>query len=370
MTEHAHGGASLDPVRQRMAAELASASQDVVACARSLLGGRERIALYETNDFVAVRHAPARGATDGTDDSEHLRQLIAAIAASAPEVLMSYVDWARAVLTARNQPIANLCVQLSCLRDAVEQLVPSATEVTSALIDRALERLLSQYVEPEPACARESPAGRYLACLLACDRRAAVQLVDTLIAGDLSVREVYLTVVQPAQHELGRLWQLDRLTVAQEHAATAVSQLVIARLYATWMKPLPRDAPRAVVACVEGELHELGARMVADFLEMDGWDVSYLGASTPAAGVVRFVREQRSELLAVSASLGSHLRRVAELVRTLRAQADLAHVKVLVGGHPFYTAAALWTRLGADGFGTDAEDAVRVARSLRSDTGP
>ncbi|HEY5309978.1 MAG TPA: cobalamin B12-binding domain-containing protein, partial [Casimicrobiaceae bacterium] len=52
---------------------------------------------------------------------------------------------------------------------------------------------------------------------------------------------------------------------------------------------------------VSGDLHELGARMVADFFEMEGWDSYYTGANTPTGGVVQAIVERRPDVLAISA---------------------------------------------------------------------
>ena len=65
--------------------------------------------------------------------------------------------------------------------------------------------------------------------------------------------------------EVGRLWQMNRLSVAQEHYVTAATQLIMSQLYPLVFRTARRDR-RIVAACVGGELHELGVRMVADRL--------------------------------------------------------------------------------------------------------
>src|ERR671914_181512 len=87
-----------------------------------------------------------------------------------------------------------------------------------------------------------------------------------------------------------RSWPGNRLTVAHEHVATAISQLVMALAYSALPRG-PSNGRRALVACVDDELHDLGARMAADFFEMGGFDVRYLGANLPADGLVGMVRE-------------------------------------------------------------------------------
>lgn len=209
-----------------------------------------------------------------------------------------------------------------------------------------------------------SLAARYLSCLLAADRAAATRLIDDALARGVSVRELYLEVIQPTQYEVGRLWELDRLSIADEHFCTGVSQLVIARLYPSWLKAPAPGAPRAVVTCVDCELHELGARMVADFLEMDGWDSLYLGASSPPRALVTLLRERRPELLAISSTMTAHLGAVARLIEAVRALPAAMQPKILVGGYAFRQQESAFGDLGADGYGHDAEEAVRVARAL------
>jgi len=214
-----------------------------------------------------------------------------------------------------------------------------------------------------------SLAARYLDCLLAGERTEAARLIDDAVASGVSVRDVYLTIIQPTQYEVGRLWELDRLSVAEEHFCTGVSQLVIARLYPRWLKAPVPGAPRAVITSVDCELHELGGRMVADFLEMDGWDTLYLGASFSPPAVAALLRERRTELLAISVTMTAHLGAAERLVEAVRGLPNSTQPKIIVGGYAFKRSEKTWRRLGADGYGHDADDAVRIARTVASAAG-
>jgi len=174
---------------------------------------------------------------------------------------------------------------------------------------------------------------RYVAAQLAGDRREALRVVDDGLGAGISATALQLRVVQPAQYEIGRLWQENRITVAQEHLATAISQLVLAHLY----RHLPRDpknGKRVLLACVEGELHDMGARVAADHLEMSGYEVHYLGANVPTDDLVAMVREHPPDLLALSASMPSHLPAIEEAVtRVCRATGN--GVPIALGGRAF-----------------------------------
>jgi methanogenic corrinoid protein MtbC1 len=204
---------------------------------------------------------------------------------------------------------------------------------------------------------------RYVAAQVAGDRRAALRVVvDEGLGRGIPVPRLYLDLLQAAQYRIGELWQANRISVAQEHLATAISEVAVAELY----RALPIQPPngrRALVACVGGELHDLGTRMTADFFEMAGFEVRYLGANVPTDSLVGMVRENPPDLLVLSVTMSFHLDTLREAVcRTRAAAGDRLHVAV--GGQAFSWAPALAGQLGADVFGRDAAESVALAREL------
>jgi methanogenic corrinoid protein MtbC1 len=177
---------------------------------------------------------------------------------------------------------------------------------------------------------------RYLAALLASDRSAALRLMlDQGLGQGLAVPDLY-HVVEAAQHRIGVLWQENRISVAQEHVATATSQLVLAHLYPA----LPRAWPNGklvLVACVEGEQHDMGARVAAEFVEMAGFDVRVLGASVPRDTLVATVRQSPPDLLVLSATMTFHVPQLRDTVLQSR-EAGGDRVRLAIGGH-----ALTWT---------------------------
>lgn len=207
---------------------------------------------------------------------------------------------------------------------------------------------------------------RYTEALLDADRDAATHLVLAAVEAGAPIREVYLEVFQASQIEIGRLWQTNRVSVAQEHFCTAVTQMVMSRLYDRIFSS-ERVGRRLVATCVPGELHELGVRIVSDFFEMEGWDTDYLGAGKPIPSVVSAVADRKADVLAISASLASNARQVADLIEAVRACDACRGVLVLAGGRPFNAAPDLWKRMGADGGAADAPGAVDfVKQRLRA----
>lgn len=200
----------------------------------------------------------------------------------------------------------------------------------------------------------------YLRAQLAGDSREAVRLIDEGLASGVSVRDLHLGVIEPAQREIGRLWQENAIGVAEEHLATSISQLVLARIY----RHLPRAGGNghvAIVACIEGEHHELGARMGADFLEMAGFDVRFLGANVPRESLVALVQTLRPAVVGLSIAMTFNVPALEATVAELRAAVEPAPL-ILVGGAVVEMVPELTERLDVCAFGGNAEAIVARCR--------
>lgn len=200
-------------------------------------------------------------------------------------------------------------------------------------------------------------AARYLAALLSGDRVAAIVLVREALAEGMSLCDLYQSVLQPAMYEIGRLWQIGQLDVASEHLATAITRGVI-EVSSSSMKPLLSGPPAVIATCVGSELHEIGLRMVADCLELSGWNTLFLGANMPLDAIVALAVQHRARVVAASITMGSHARFVRDLVSALRQSVIGSSVKILVGGQPFNRIPELWRQIGADGTAVDARAAA------------
>jgi methanogenic corrinoid protein MtbC1 len=217
-------------------------------------------------------------------------------------------------------------------------------------------KLLSSLRGPTLAVLRD----RYVFALVAGARREALDIVvENALGDDVPVSSLYLEVVQPAQYELGRLWRAKRITAAQEHLGTEISRSALAHLQAH-LPCGPSNGKRVVVACVEGELHDLGAQMVADFLEMAGFDVTFLGANVPADSLAEFLRDRPPHLLALSATVSTSLPALRRTIAAVRSITG-TRVPIAAGGRVLMRTPGLGRRLGLDLHARDARDMSTLA---------
>ena len=203
----------------------------------------------------------------------------------------------------------------------------------------------------------------FMAALLATDRPTATRLILDAVDSGVPIKDIYNQVLMPSQNELGQLWQTNQISVGQEHYCTAATQLIMSQLYPRIFST-HKNGLRIVVACVGGELHEVGARMVADIFELEGWDSVFLGASTPSESIIEMVTRCNADVLGISATLHSHLPLVSEVVDAVRSMSNLDSVKILLGGRSFNIAPTMWQTFKADGYAKDANEAVMVAAKL------
>lgn len=200
---------------------------------------------------------------------------------------------------------------------------------------------------------------RYLAAQLGGNRREALRLVvEDGLGGGLGVLEMH-AVVQAAQREIGRLWQLDRISIAQEHMATAISHVVLSHVY-QYATPHAPNGRKVLVACVEGELHDFPARLVADALDLAGFEVRYLGASVPTDSLLRMLDQERPDLLALSVTMTFNVMSLRVAVQRVREHTG-GSLPIAVGGNACAWARGLATEVGADITGFDAPELVAAA---------
>jgi methanogenic corrinoid protein MtbC1 len=198
--------------------------------------------------------------------------------------------------------------------------------------------------------------------LLDGDEYAAATTVFAVVDAGVEPEEVLLDVIAPVQHKVGTEWAANRITVAQEHAATAINDRVIAALA---HHPASRRTPSAghvTVACVDGEWHALPARLLAEILRLRGWRVDFLGAQVPTPHLIAHLHQHGPDAVAISCSIPTRLPTAHAAITACQA----AGVAVMAGGAAFGRDGRFARQLGADAWAVDARGAAdRLSQGFR-----
>jgi MerR family transcriptional regulator, light-induced transcriptional regulator len=195
---------------------------------------------------------------------------------------------------------------------------------------------------------------------------AARARLSAMREAGMDLRDLYLRVFTPALREVGRRWAAGLLTVGDEHTFSEATQRLMAH-FAPGPDTHANGRARCLVLAASGESHVIGARMVADFLSLAGFDVRFAGGNLSIGHALELLRSSAPAIVAVSVTIPEHLNAAQDLVRAIRADKGLARIRILAGGQALDAHGATAVKIGADAFGADADAAVKAALTLAGD---
>ena len=172
----------------------------------------------------------------------------------------------------------------------------------------------------------------YFSYLIKGEKNRCKQIVEELSLKNTAVERIYTDLFQRSLYQVGEYWELNRISVATEHMATAITENMMIQLQPR-LFTTERTGKKAVVACVANEYHQVGAKMIADVFEMNGWDGYFIGANTPTEELIRFLETQQPDMIGLSLSLYFNLQELKTALEQIRNK--FPDTPVVVGGQAF-----------------------------------
>jgi methanogenic corrinoid protein MtbC1 len=322
--------------------------------------------LLDRHPELAKRYQPDGFSSWKSQLRQWLLDLSAAVEAGEPALFEARMLWTRKAFIARQASVEDLQAALAALRDILRERMPGdAAETAVPAVDRALEAVAGpagRAGDLDP----DEPAGRsalsYLETILEGKPREAIEQLLGVVDGGTSVKDVYLQVLMPAQREAGRMWHAGELSIAEEHVVTSTTQRAMTLLCERARSP-SRKAKTALLACVEGNAHDIGIRAISDFFEMAGWRTISLGPDVPNDEIARSVQFFDADVVVLAATLDTHLKAVQRAIERIRALED-RDVTIIVGGPAFEAVPDFWRKVGADGYSARIEDVEPLGSRL------
>jgi MerR family transcriptional regulator, light-induced transcriptional regulator len=280
--------------------------------------------------------------------------------------MVDYLCWLGSVLAARTIPADHIVRSLDLLGEFFAEHMDAADAGgVTAVMQAATTQFMNVAAQGQQVAAPGPPnpwpeASSFEAALLAGSQLEALAVVNRCIENGRSLIDVELHVVQPSLYRIGEEWQANRVSVAKEHMATAIAVSVMTM---GLLQSLPSEAidRRVLLACVAGNNHCVGLRMVADAFQLSGWDVQYLGADVPTASIIRQAEEWKAHLVGVSVAFAQQVPVAKEIVAQLAERFGSSRPAVIIGGLAINHFSRLADVVGADAFGADASAAVAAA---------
>lgn len=325
-------------------------------------------AILKTPD-AAQFMGPCSVNTISDNHHNHARFMGTIFTLGLPRLLARIMPWAYRVYSSRGVKYDYFPAELKAWRTAVKNhLDPSPAESIISVYEWMLNQhqtmmSLSQNMGSLLPQSREltDTHRTLLHYLLSGDSQKTRETVHALAPTTKNLDDVYVDELQPVMYRVGDLWAESKISISEEHMATAMVNRTVASTYEHFPMS-PNDKGKVVVACATDEYHELGPRIVADLLELDGWDVTFLGANVPPDDFHEMVRDIRPSIVALSATVPHHLLTLRDMLKQINNDSDLEDTRTLVGGVAFSLAPEAADCLNIDAMAQDGKQAVTIAR--------
>lgn len=195
--------------------------------------------------------------------------------------------------------------------------------------------------------------GEFLGHLEREDRFACIEYaVSKLSSGELDVVTLYEDIVGPALNSIDCNINDKGFCIWKEHVRSSIVRTVIENCYTYVIKEREKSkisgrAGTAAVICPDGEYHEIGARIVADFFTMCGLDTTFVGSSTPKEEFISVLEYLKPDFIAVSVTNYYNLVSAGKTIKEIRSRYK-GNLKILVGGNAFLKNPDAYKEIGAD----------------------
>ncbi len=194
------------------------------------------------------------------------------------------------------------------------------------------------------------------------DEQTVADLTQRALEDDHSAEKVLNDALISGMQEVGELFEQGEYFVPElllsARAMQGAMEVLRPLLAASDYQPMGK----VVMGTVQGDLHDIGKKLVAMMLEGSGFEVIDLGTDVPPERFVEVVEESGAQLVGLSALLTTTIPAMEATVGALREAELPMQVRVMIGGAP--VTSTLAQDIGADGFAPDASSAVALARRL------
>ena len=184
----------------------------------------------------------------------------------------------------------------------------------------------------------ESFYGEFLSLLDDGNKERCVSLcLSKLSDNTLDIVSLYQDILTPALREKFCISRDEEICIWQEHIRTSIVRTIIESCYPFVLqerdeKYLSTQKGKVIVLCPPDEAHEIGARMVADFFLLNGYDATFIGASTPGSEIIGAITHFKPEYVAISITNVFNLIATAKVINRILDLKKILDFKVILGG--------------------------------------
>jgi methanogenic corrinoid protein MtbC1 len=207
---------------------------------------------------------------------------------------------------------------------------------------------------------KEDMFERYLEPLLRGDRKACRAVIEEALQSGIPANSVYVHIIWPIMVEIERLLRIDKITPVQEHLASRINRTIVDQLQ-NKLPHRPARTRKIVICCAPNELQELGAQMMTDLFESDGWEVRFPGGGLTNDDILAYIHEYAPNIFLIYGTTPKQAPDVRRLIDTIKGVNAWPNMRIMVSGGLFSRAEGLWQEMDADLYAATALEALQVA---------
>lgn len=196
--------------------------------------------------------------------------------------------------------------------------------------------------------------------------RAVTLCLDALDSRQVSVVELYEMILVPGLANVIEEYPETEELIWREHVRSGIIRTIIESAYPYILaeqKKTDKKKGKVIVMCPEYEDHELGARMVADYFRLAGYESTFIGARTPERTVLKAIEIVRPKYLSISVTNYFNLISVKRTIEHIKAAIDYDLI-FIVGGRAFDKNPAAFQQVGAHMLMNDYTDIEKIEKEV------
>lgn len=169
----------------------------------------------------------------------------------------------------------------------------------------------------------------FLSALVTGNKITCKKIVKELLIDDIPLRELYVEYFQKSLYEIGSLWEHNRISVAVEHVATGIIEQLMSFVYPLLFEDTDKDK-KVLVSCIANEYHQVGAKMVCDIFEMNGWDSYFIGSNIPIEDLIDMIGEKQPDIVGLSISIYFNIPVLLNTIEYIKN--NFPELEIIIGG--------------------------------------
>lgn len=198
--------------------------------------------------------------------------------------------------------------------------------------------------------------------LLSGNKDKARSLIIDIYNSGVDIEYIYFNILEKILREVGRLWEIGKIDVWNEHYVSE-NILDIMREVKS-LKDNKKYKNISLISLTAGaEEHNIGIKMISDLLEVEGYNVAYLGSNIPTISIINAIRSKKPKVIAISVTISNNVESAKNIIKAIRDDFNEKAPIIIVGGMAFSKLNNACEYVNADYYCKDIEDIKRICDS-------